>query len=296
MSIDCSKLFPQSELLLLAWHRLDPDMHKAGLDLMRGLVQDPTIGSFVMPLLRPAGRSECDYRCFDAKFAEHIGRLPGRPREWGIRCCEMWVQVKDSAEAEVWKRLTAFVGAHANRGADAKAWRRHHLPRWQPLSDSLSDCKDYCESSAAFPANCHPRYRDALAILGQLVKEEDVVCLLKVIWYRASAVVADQWISRHSSLPLNPCNPCHQGILVDLLDESLADFDPASYGITGLARQVDPTAFAVSHMTAFAMNAVTEVTQGCYRYEKLYRDGCLAHPYHFGSKGDYFSAVSSATC
>ena len=295
MSIDCSKLFQQSELLLLTWHRLDSDMHRAGLDLMRELVQDPAIGTSAMPLLRPAGRTECNYRCFDAKFAEHVGRLPGSPQEWYTRCCEMWVQVEGSAEAEVWKRLTAFVGAQANRGADAKAWRRHHLPRWQPFSDSFPECR-YCESSPGFPANSHPRYADALGVLRQLGREEDAASLLKAIWYRASVVIAERWVGQYSSLPLDPCNPCHQGILVGLLDEPLADFDPASYGITGLAQQVDPTAFAVSHMTAFAMNAVTEVTPGCYWFEKLYGDGCLTHPYHFRDRKHYLSAVSSATC
>ncbi len=208
-----------------------------------------------MPLLRPLGRNESDYNAFDLVFAEHTGSLPGSPKDWRSRCCELWVQVGEAAEASTWQAIQDWLRTRPH----AKAWRSRREALWQPLSASHDDCQ-YAETAKA-PRQGHGRYAEAERFLSSL-SQDDRACFLKVVWYRATEVLAQEAICGDLACDIDPREEAGLARLYRLVSDVIGDFAPAHYGLPHASQSVDPSTFCASHMAVYAMNAVTRARVG----------------------------------
>jgi len=286
MRIDCGQLFPNSHLHLLVWERFDVRAHTAGMDFVAHCIQQPPFAGKVMPLLRPTGRKETDYAAFDLAFLGGCSGngLPGLSLAAAgqrLPCCELWLQVSSGLEANLWQEMLRWAGARfASR--KWKAWRSHGQALWQPLSKCFSCC-DYAETAKA---TCHCRAAEALSRLCQLSPDE-TSWFLKLVWYRAAEVVADGIAAGKRVIGLDPTQAADRADFMDVLTAMVDDLTPSRYGIHPLASAVDPTAFVVSHMTAFAAAALLDVqARGHQQYL------AMTHPYQFASRSDYLNDVS----
>ncbi len=276
LAIDCLKVFVNAHLHLLVWGRLNAQAHSAGLQLLGGLLEAPGIGDRVLLLLRPVGRGQDAIRQFGQSFAEQSDGEPPDPSGWS----ELWVQVSCDDEARAWSILKDW--AECAGHGPAKAWRSHTNPLWQPLSDGITNC--------GYAAARSPH---ADLWLSQL-EDDHVAWLLKVVWHRASVVIAEEF-SERSDLRVAPW--CEQERIAGLLGRILSPFDPVQYSIPTPSGLFDPSAFSASHLAAFALNAVTQdrsVT--VWQLEQFWHSGDLTHPARFENLQKYLDAVRGARC
>ena len=291
MKIDCSKLFPNSHLHLLVWPRLDPVAHESGLRFVLDLTNDADLEGNVMPLLRPNGRQPADYAAFDACASDCEGFLPWGPPDERLPCCEMWFQVTSQAEEALWREIQEWRQGHSSSYIKwSKAWRSKCKPDWQPLSVSRESCDDNCETSPFFKVPKEPRFLYAKQVLAA-VGDAKAHWLLKTIWYRAT-----ETMSKHAAggagIGLDPLERKQGETILQHLEEILSSFDLADYRIPRSGNIIDPSAFAVSHMPAYAINALLPVNGGCPPLlERYLQDGSVTHPYFCPSLNEYLAFV-----
>lgn len=278
MAIDCRQLLSCSHLHLLVWDRLDPAAHSAGLRFTVELLTAPGLTDKVMPLLRPLGRNESDYNAFGLVFAEHTGSLLGSPKDWRSRCCELWVQVGEAAEARAWQAIQDWLRTRPR----AKGWRSHCQALWQPFSAAHDECK-YAETGQA-PR--HRRYGEAEQFLRSLPQDERAY-FLKVLWYRASEAFARESANGDLVCDIDPREEVGLARLRRFASAALDEFAPADYGIAHASGRVDPCAFSAAHLPAYAVNALTRVHRGRYWIEDHLGGDAATHPCCFSSRSDY---------
>ncbi len=238
----------------------------------------PSLQGRVMPLLRPGGRTEQDYTNNDSLFSENRGSLPGLPQNWYWQCCELWLQVAEEAEAAAWQEALVWLKAHRC----AKGWRSHKQSLWQPFSPTHDEC-EYAETASA--AQRHYREAAAKAFL-QGLREDNRAWFLKALWFRATEVLSRELGAGNLVCGMDPGDAHDRSRIGALLAQMFADVSPGDYGIPCAPHDVDPSAFSVSHMTAFAVNALTRTGRGPHWIERHLGERAT-RPCCFSSRGDY---------
>ena len=267
-------------LHLVIWDRFCDKSHTRGLTLMKEIVKEFDL---VMPMLRPLGRTPHNYSDdFKTKFKkpppnELCDVIPLAPLLRGNYTghCELWVQVADSFNCTVVdflreriKKKDSLFGVFLDR----------ENPIWQPLGDSMQKC-DYAVA------------RDGLGttILCD-IGEGQQAAFLKLIWYRSSMVIAE-WFSMQPQ-NISWIEPLEQrDVLYDLMNKIFADIAPRKYGISSSFDSIDPSAFGVAHMAAFAINAITKVSH-VYQIEQYFGNN-ITRPYSYPSREEFLKAFRS---
>jgi len=290
LSVNCQRVFANPHLHLVVWNRFSP-VHDEGMRLAARLMGEPEFQSAAMVLLRPLGRTRGDYGSYDGTFHESGGDdILSMMGDETRGCCELWVQVTGDREAAVWGRLKAWVADPAH--SPARAWRTHCAPLWQPMSHGLTDCQ-YAEA----------RSQHAALWLSKLGIEY-TAWFLKVIWHRASVAILNECVSQQSVMRVKLW--CEQARIADILGRALSPFELEEFGIPGPPGLVDPSAFAASHLAAFALNAVTqeclildrarqEVVNAIWQVEQFWRDTSnVTWPHKHRDLCAYLRAIRSA--
>jgi len=264
-------------LHLVIWDRFSETSNTRGLTLTNELVQKFDL---VMPMLRPLGRSPQNY-LEDSKtefrkpppnrFCQKIPSAPLLDNNHTGHC-EQWIQVADSIE----NHLMDFLEKHINRkDIIFGVFLNRENPVWQPLGDSMKKC-DYAMA------------RDGLGtkILCD-IGEKQVSAFLKLIWYQSSVVI-DEWVSKQTTNPwIDPLS--QKDILCDLMAKIFADINPNEYGIPCSFESIDPSAFGVAHMAAFAINTITMVLH-VYRIEQYFGNSNVTQPHAYASRDEFLQA------
>ncbi|MHB1458098.1 MAG: hypothetical protein ACYC0V_14405 [Armatimonadota bacterium] len=295
MATDFHKHFLTSELHFLAWYRRDEKLNKQAIKFMVACMDDPKFKNHLLPLLRPCGRKHMDYEDYGSLFRKDsfIGRSHREFPESEDRLpfSELWFQVSGEMELELWSRISVWIEEHKGNNDFCFAWRSHKDKIWQPFTESqkILQCNYLCNFMDRNTVDSTP----------------DFAMLLKAIWYRASEEIARFVVSDDCSFELDPCNRKHACEIFKLLRDILNPFSLADYMSDDfIAKMVirydildldpinfDPKEHTISHMPAYAINALTRIKNG-FNYEldnygKL-SDGTdfITHPYKF-AKGSY---------
>lgn len=282
--MDCSEVFKDTKLSLLVWHRLDQAVHQEALRFMKELMTNATLAAHVMPLLRPAGRTQRDYDDWQTKARQTHGTPPAHcaPAGQSHLYCELWFQVQGQADAALWQKVQGWVNGCGH------GWALHDIGsapenHWQPLADRLERCQ-YLECN---PSGGEIRWCE--------MPKEQIPWALKVVWYRASEVLCEHLAQPTSDWLLNP--QCDRDRILRLLAEILSDINLNRYGIADSGTLLDPSRFGVSHMAAFAMNAVTAVEPpDKYRLDQYWPPlgDNATWPHRYPKLQDYLDAIRSA--
>lgn len=278
MSMDLMKWFPGSHLHVLLWDRFDPKHHQAGMNFLVSLMKNPDFDAYIMPMLRPIGRIPQDYLVFEQVFQEMSGgRLPDQPAPGNtpyLNCCEVWLQVAEEQEEPLWNEMASW-GNRQNL-THWRVWRSAAEPVSRPFGDDM-----------LFDPNLPNDYT-----------EEQKAALAKVIWFRATGVIVE-WLSTgqcHTQLHLT--DPGDRKAVAEALKRVTDTLRYGDYGLpdSGGSPTTDPSRLRVSHMPAFAINAITKVadpSRWFYQLEQYLRWDYVSYPYLYPSRANYLSHVHS---
>jgi len=245
------------DLHLVAWDRLDEATHTAGLQLMLDLMD--RFGGDAMPLLRPLGRTQQNYDGWQSKWPKAPAVLPaGWLQQNGYYlACEMWVNCAHHVSQRVGGELEQWV---CGRSAKAAYWHPNesvHEPFGAPG-------ETYYQQQWRNVSGIE------LPLRSQLIADEQP-WFLKLAWYRSTEEIADLLRSRGIESRLDPCQEPDRGALADLALRILSPVDPSCYGFHCRSGAVTFAEAIVSHMSAFALNALTRVANHTiYRLEQYY--------------------------
>ena len=236
-----------TSLHLVIWDRLSEKSHPSGLTLMKRLVEEFDL---VMPMLRPLGRGPDDYsKDFRTKFdksppnilCDDIPSAPLLRRRNGYTTghCELWIQVADVINSTLIDSLRESFNKKSNVFA---AFLNHGNPIWTPLGDSDARARNGFDTE----------------IRHDIGEDKYYSALLKLMWYRSSVVIVD-WLSAQDGAIATIDPVTQKGVLHGLMAEILSNINPNDYGLSSSFNSVDPSSFGVSHMSAFAVNALMPV-------------------------------------
>ena len=266
---NCPTVFDKTQLHLALWDRLDLTTHAAGLALCKQILGDEAVSRATLLLVYPHRAQTPSY--YASRFAEPDDDFSG---PW----CEVWFQTGQAADTVVRKHLTDWRASDPRR----RRFRRYigpGGPLWPPLSSGLVDCQ-----------YANARTGGAQRFLCDVPRDQ-VAWLLKVIWHRATPAVVETCLPSRSLRLLNPLVEAHRGEIQRLAQQALSDFTLAEYAIDGPQGVVDPTAYFVSHLTCWAINAATAATP-VYLLEHYYSIGrAITRPSGFPDRDGYLEAL-----
>jgi len=248
----------QTKLHLVIWDRFHEKIHDKNMKFFKSLSAEPWARDILF-MLRPLGRPPETYFNFWYKKTfrnvENIGVLKRTQVLPGGRTghCEMWIQVPES--------LNSTLVDNIYFRAPAVFFMEHKSPVWQPLSDSLYDCQYLLRREGVRPHY----HRD----------DEAQARLLKIIWSKASKLVLSHW-----DTPLHPKKDWRKfrKILTEMLDYS-PTFDPSDY--------------AISHLSVFAINALLKPWDGNKAFlEDHYESSLITRPHLFKSFQHYIKHIN----
>lgn len=237
----------------------------------------------VMPMLRPLGRSPQNYsENYKTEFRNSppnrfCQKIPSASLldKNHTGHCELWIQVADPINSN----LMDFLKTHINRrDIIFGVFLNRENPVCQPLGDSMQNC-DYAGARNGLGTNI-------LCDIG----EAQLPGFLKLIWYRSSVVIAE-WFSAQ---PQNASwiDPVRQkDVLCKLMGRIFSDLNPKEYGISSSFASIDPSAFGVAHMAAFAINTVTKATH-VYQIEQYFGNN-ITRPYSYPSREEFLKEFRS---
>ncbi|MBW2066114.1 MAG: hypothetical protein JRJ03_14440 [Deltaproteobacteria bacterium] len=259
-------------LHVIIWDRFCERSHISGLRLMKELVEQFDLA---MPMLRPIGRRPHNYS-EDSKT--EFGKPPPNTLSDGIPSapllnkkhtahCEMWVQVADAINDDLIDFFKKYINT---KDSIFGAFLDRKNPEWQPLGDSIQNCN----------------YAMARDELGRKIVcdigEKQLPAFLKLIWYRSSVVISG-WLSDQGD-KWSGIDPLRQKTdLHDIMAKIFIDINPREYGIRSSFDSIDPSGFGVSHMAAFAINAITKVSH-IYTIEDYFGNGNVTQPHSYPCK------------
>ena len=263
----------KTRLHLLIWNRFSEKSHTSGLVLVKKLIEDY---DQVMPMLRPIGRKHNGYRDgLKSDFEEPVPNFisksippaPILPGDYSAHC-ELYIQVADSVNNNLLDTIKPIL----KEDNGFAAFLNHRNPTLGPLGESMRECQ-------------YAVARDGLGtkILCD-IGEKQVPAFLKLIWYRSSVVI-DEWVSKQTTNPwIDPLS--QKDILCDLMAKIFADINPKEYGISSSFESIDPSAFGVAHMAAFAINTITRVSH-VYQIEQYFENPCVTQPQSYPSREEF---------
>ena len=257
-------------LHLIIWNRFSEKSHTSGLVLVKKLIEDYEL---VMPMLRPIGRKHNGYgdglkSDFEEPVPNFISkRIPPAsilPGGYSAHC-ELFIQVADSVNNNLLDTIKPLL----KQDNSLAAFLNHRNPIWGPLGESMPGCQ-------------YAVARDGLGtkILCD-IGEEQMPAFLKLIWYRSSVVIAE-WLSKQiRNSWIDPLSK--RDAIYTLMSKTLADISPGEYGISSAYDSIDPSAFGVAHMAAFAINAITQVSH-VYQMEQYFGNRNVTQPHSYPSR------------
>jgi len=285
--LDFSRLIANPDLHLVAWDRLDDQgVHAEGLKLMLDLLD--SFGEDVMPLLRPVGRPRGDShyeRGDQSPWADWAGDICGVAENGCLMLCELWVNCSRTKSQLVADALRNWTNIRTGKAA---CWLRRKLPQdvvFEPLG---SPGNNYYENLWR-----EDRMGQVSPIRNKLLPSEQP-WLLKVVWYRSTEEVRCLLgPPNDAKFRLNPPLQSDRVRISDLAKDILKPFRPGDYGLLWREGHIDPTDLGISHMPAFAMNAVTAVSQQTiYQLEQYYLARHTTQPHWFADRGEYFRQLA----
>jgi len=273
--VKVGKIFQgQTCLHLVIWDRFSETSNTRGLTLMNELVQKFDL---VMPMLRPIGRKSNGYiDSMKNDFREpvpnsisvDIPSAPILPGEYSGHC-ELWIQVADKIKMDLLEFLISFFNKQDHNFA---IFLNHNSPIWAPLSPKYAKTRYDLGTKIDYEINYD-------------IGEKQLAGFLKLIWYLSSVVISD-WFSTQGQ-NISWIDPFVQkDVLYDLMGKIFADINPSEYGITSTFDSIDPSDFGVAHMAAFAINAITKVSN-VYQIEQYLRNSNITHPYNYPNRDEF---------
>ena len=249
----------QSKLHLLIWDRFAPTVHRAKMKAFKQLAQK-SWAKDIQLMLRPLGRPPETYflwqfnRTFEVMHGlEHLRGTQVLP---GGRTghCEMWIQLPEELEDQF---------EHWLMGLGGLFFWNHKSPVWQPLGEDLFDCQ-YLRKREGVRPDC---------VYENSGGEAES---LKQLWADSTRRVLDRYTK-----PLDPKKDWRR--FRTILDEVLG----------GPKDSYDQTQLAVSHLSAFAVNALVEPWDDNKAFlEDFYDSGYVTRPHLFKDLKTYLKHIN----
>lgn len=257
----------KNHLHLVVWNRFCPKSHTSGLMLVKKMIEDYDL---VMPMLRPIGRKGNAYvDNVKSQFEEPVpnsisNEIPSAPTlgEDYSGHCELWIQVADVINST----FVSFLRREFNKKSNVfAALLYHNSPTLAPLGKS--------------------RVRNVDPEILRDIGKDQLLAFLKLIWYRSSVVIVDWLSTQNGAIPtIDPVT--QKDVLHDLMTKIMSSINPNDYGLSSSYDSIDPSSFGVSHMSAFAINALTVVTY-LYQIEQYFENPNITHPYSYPNKEEF---------
>ena len=248
--------------------------------LIRDLVKGDQSESLIV-MVRPLGKEkQGDYDILKADFASLVGEGIPYARVYKNGTfqrtlhCELSIQISPSRSGIATPKLEEWVRSHGQ----TFGFFHHKAPVWYPFEE-----RDARENYA--------RSRDNKNV--SALSSNVLAAFLKMIWQRASGYIADRIDSAGGFQPFDPSRDVNS--ILEFMQATLSDIHPRDFEIPYPDDIVDPTSFGVSHLTAFAINALTEAREpSLYLIEHLVRGlDNATRPYCFGSRSDFMDYLKS---
>jgi len=236
---ECGLIFKDPRLCLVVWDRGELRAHEGGLRFTRGLLESCGLAGYVMPLLRPAGRS-----CANAAdIRRRAKQWKGTGQAWS---CELWLQVEAAIEGELWAAVTDEIngkGWNAEAGLDLGDAA---YARWEPIGNPSVSM-----ASRWYLPNLGSPERQTYDALGEAHKP----ALLKLVWWQGVATLVAECVQPQGIRRFDP--RAHRDAMADLLERMLRPICLADFGIGKASDVVDPSRFGASHLACYALNAMS---------------------------------------
>lgn len=259
-----------THLHLLCWNLFDIQLHKKGLLFIKQLIEDEDIKDIVLPMIRPLGRK--DFSFYDGSVLEY-----GNPGTENIdydiiegnnfSYLELWLQTSEELKELVWDKIRKWIDE--NQHGFARKSLQNEI--WRPFSSDLNENGNY-----------YPRHKTELPsnfpkVLSSIITESKIPIFLKYVWARSTEVIISKVILNGQIRLLDPIR--ERALFSNLLHEVVSEFDLMSTGLIGHFQNIDPKHFGISHMPAFAVNAITSPRPN-YQVERVLGQ-ISTHPYRW---------------
>lgn len=261
---------PPTHLHLVLWNRLDSRDHAKAMQAICSLLESD-YAKEIMPLIRPIGRARQTYRTFamDGTFEKvdtvNLDRAPLLDDKHTAHC-ELWIQTRNPS-------IDKLEASFGNLDSACFLWERID-PVWQPLGSGMHDCS-YATS------------RDAkLDKLLCTFCDDRIAWIMKLIWHRATVEIC-ALMKRHGGYtPIDPLKK--KADIRELMNRICKDIVLKDYGIVHDSTTIDPTDFGVSHMSAFAVNTVTQISNHqVYQLEQYFNNRRVTQPNSMDNRAQF---------
>lgn len=238
---------PPTHLHLILWNRLNPDDHARGMDALKSFMESDW-SKQNLPLLRPFGRRKDTYidysrnNTFSVTDLVNIDQTRELQTDQGLKTahCELWIQTRNPS-------IDKLESSFGDLRSVCFLWE-HNNPLWQPLGSGKFDFP-YSKSRGGI----HDKFLCTLC-------DDRIAWIMKLIWYRASVEICEQMSRAGGFAPIDPL--IEKPAIRDIMNRICSDINLRDYGIVQDSTTIDPTDFDVSHMAAFAVNAITQISNG----------------------------------
>lgn len=257
-----------THLHVICWNIYNIQKHIAGLQLLKELLDDAQLKEFLLPMIRPLGRTNMS---FYEDAAEMHGDLGARGIDFDklnshYSHCELWIQTSAEHEKEVWGKLVSWIDKYKH------GFARRSLVNgiWRPFSDDLTAGHNF-----------HPRFGEEIkkksypSTLDKMVSVEGIPKFIKYVWARASEVIIEK-ANLNGQIQLFDPNTA-TSLFDKLLKDVVTEFDLMKTGIVNFSTKIDPKQYGISHMPTFAVSAITS-TRPDYQIEHFLGPRST-HPY-----------------